>query len=129
MTPADLVRKYLELRAYVEAATTSFEESLKPYKTGMETIEGAVHAYLDANNLQNFKVDDVGIAFKKSGTRVRMADRQAFNEFVLKQPNGLSFFTNSVAKEMILEYIKANEAPPPGIDFTRIIEVQIQKGR
>lgn len=126
MTPADLVRKYLELRSYVEAATTSFEESLKPYKAGMETIEGAIHKHLDDNGLDNIKTPD-GTAFKKSGTRVRLADRATFLEFVKSQPDGLDYFTNNVSKEKVLGYIKQHETPPAGIDYTRYIEVQVRK--
>lgn len=129
MTPGDLVQRYLELRAYVEARTKAFEDELAPYKQGMETIEGAVHKYLDDNNLDNIKCE-TGTAFKKSGTRVRVVDRNAFNEFVGQQPDfsGLAYFTNAVSKEMIVEYVKQHETPPPGVDYTRYIEVQFRKG-
>ena len=131
MTPADLVSKYLDLRAYVEARTKAFEDELAPYKQGMETIEGAVHKYLDDNNLDNIKCE-TGTAFKKSGTRVRVADRAAFNGFVLelmKQgADGLAYFTNAVSKELVLDYVKEHETPPAGVDYTRFIEVQFRKG-
>lgn len=127
MTPADLVAKYLELRAYVEMHEKIHVQNMAPYKEAMETIEGAVHKYLDDNNLDNIKCE-TGTAFKKSGTRVRVADRKSFDEFVKSQPNGLAYFTNHVAKEMILDYVKEHETPPPGVDYVRYIEVQFRKG-
>lgn len=127
MTPADLVSKYLELRAYVEARTKAFEDELAPYKAGMETIEGAVHKYLDDNNLDNIKCE-TGTAFKKSGTRVRLADRATFVEWMIDQPDGIDYFTNNLSKEKVLDYVKAHETAPPGVDYTRYIEVQFRKG-
>lgn len=126
LTPADLVRKYLELRAYVEAATASFEESLKPYKAGLETIEGAIHKHLDDNGLDNIKTPD-GTAFKKSGTRVRVKDRQVFFDFVKTQPNGLDMLAGNLVKEEVLKYVKEHETPPPGIDYVTYIGVQVRK--
>lgn len=126
LTPADLVRKYLELRAHVEARTKAVDDELAPYKAGMETIEGAVHKYLDDNGLDNLKTPD-GTAFKKSGTRVRVVDRQILNDWVKANPTRIEFFTNAVAKELVLDYIKEHETPPPGIDFVRFLEVQFRK--
>ena len=126
MTPADLVKKYLELRAWLEADAKASDARREPYEKAMATIEGVIHKHLDDNGLDNIKTPD-GTAFKKSGTRVQMADRASFIEFIRQQPDGLDYFTNSVSKEKILEYVKQHETAPPGINYVKFIEVQFRK--
>ena len=127
MTPADLIHQYIKLRDAVEARTKAFDVELEPYKAGMVAIEGAMQQHLNDNNLDNVK-SEFGTAFKKTSTRVRVADRGAFDEFVTQQGT-LEWFTNAVVKEKIVEYVKENNCAPPGVDVTYVTDVQFNRPR
>lgn len=127
MTPADLIRQYIALRDKMEAATKAFEEAQKPYAQALATIEGVMAQHLLNNGLDNVK-SEFGTAFKKTGTRVRVVDRNSFNEFVAQQ-GSLDWFTNAVSKEKIVEYVKENNCAPPGVDVTYITDVQFNRPR
>lgn len=127
MTPADLIRQYIALRDKVEKLNTTHEAVLKPYADAMVAIEGAMQQHLNDNNLDNVK-SEFGTAFKKTGTRVRVADRSAFDAFVVEQ-DSLAWFTNAVSKEKIVEYVKENNCAPPGVDVTYITDVQFNRPR
>jgi len=128
MTPADLIQQYIKLRDAVEARTKAFDAEMEPYKTGMTAIEGAMQEHLNANNLDNVK-SEFGTAFKKTNTRVRVADRNSFNEFVAQQPNGLEYFTNAVSKEKIVDYVKEHGCAPSGVDVSYVTDVQFNRPR
>lgn len=126
MTPADIIKKYIEIRDFLERDQATADARRKPYVDAMTALEGAMAQHMQDTGTDSVKADGIGTAFHKTNTHVRVADRAAFNEFVQKTGD-LSYFTNAVSKEMILDYIKANEAPPPGVDFTRITEVQFRR--
>ena len=127
MTPADLIQQYIKLRDAVEARTRAFETELEPYKAGMTAIEGAMQEHLNANNLDNVK-SEFGTAFKKTSTRVRVADRNSFNEFVVQQ-GSLDWFTNAVSKEKIVDYVKEHGCAPSGVDVTYVTDIQFNRPR
>lgn len=129
MTPADLIKKYIELRDWLEKDNAANAAKQQPYTDAMATIEGVLQQHLLANDLQNMKADGVGTAFLKTSTHVKMADRGAFIDFIQTlEDDPFEFFTNAVRKEKVLEYAKAHDGTPPmGIDITSIQEVQIRR--
>lgn len=132
MTPADLIRQYIALRDKVEKLNTAHEAVLKPYADAMVAIEGAMQQHLNDNNLDNVK-SEFGTAFKKTGTRVRVADRGAFNDFIERlmreDEHALDWFTNAVSKEKVVEYAKEKGCAPSGVDITYITDVQFNRPR
>lgn len=127
MTPAAIIKKYIELRDWLEADNKAHEAKQEPYAKAMVLLEGMMQEHLNANNLENVK-SEFGTAFKKTGTRVRVADRGSFNKFVW-QHGSLDWFTNAVSKEKIVEYVKENNCAPPGVDVTYITDVQFNRPR
>ncbi len=128
MTPADIIQKYIALRDWLEADSNANAVKQKPYAEALVTLEGLMMNHLAENGLDNVK-SEFGTAFKKTGTRVRVADRGAFNQFVAQQPNGLEYFTNAVAKEKIVDYVKEHGCAPSGVDITYITDVQFNRPR
>lgn len=126
MTPAQLIQQFIRLRDHVEARTRAFEEELKPYQDGMKAIEGMVQQYLNDAGADNIKTE-FGTAYKSTLMSVKLADRNAFEGFIVERPDGLSFFTNTVSKEKIKEYIDAAGNAPPGVDITYITKVNFRR--
>ncbi len=127
MTPADIIQKYIALRDWLEADTKANDARQKPYVDGLTTLEGMMMEHLNKNELDNVK-SEFGTAFKKQGTRVRVADRGAFNQFV-EQQGSLDWFTNAVSKEKIVDYVKEHGCAPSGVDITYITDVQFNRPR
>ena len=127
MTPADIIQKYIALRDKIAKDTDAFEATQKPYNDALVTLEGLMMNHLAENGLDNVK-SEYGTAFKKTGTRVRVADRGAFNEFVAQQGT-LDWFTNAVSKEKIVDYVKEYGCAPSGVDVTYITDVQFNRPR
>ena len=127
MTPADIIKKYIALRDKMEADSKVFEAAQKPYSDAMTLLEGLMQQHLNDNNLDNVK-SEFGTAFKKTGTRVRVADRGSFNEFVAQQ-GSLDWFTNAVSKEKIVDYVKEYGCAPSGVDVTYVTDVQFNRPR
>ncbi len=127
MTPAEIIQKYIALRDWLEADTKANEARQQPYTEAMTTLEGLMMNHLAENGLDNVK-SEFGTAFKKTGTRVRVADRGAFNQFV-EQQGSLDWFTNAVSKEKIVDYVKEHGCAPSGVDITYITDVQFNRPR
>ena len=127
MTPADLIKKYIELRDWLEKDSAANSARQLPYLDAMKAIEGGLQQFLLANDGQNFKAEGIGTAFLQTKTHVRMADRNAFLDFIVKTGDPFSYFTNNVRKETVLDYVKEHGTPPAGIDLTSIQEVQIRR--
>ncbi len=127
MTPAEIIKKYVEIRDWIEADTKANEARQEPYTQAMTTLEGLMMNHLAENGLDNVK-SEFGTAFKKTGTRVRVADRGAFNQFV-EQQGSLDWFTNAVSKEKIVDYVKEHGCAPSGVDITYITDVQFNRPR
>lgn len=141
MTPAELIKKYIELRDYVEAQIRTDEERLKPYKDGMDAISGMVQQHLISDGADNIKTE-FGTAYRTTHMSVRLADRGAL--LAMLQDEALhhddpvtiaetavqsvaSYFTAAVNKEKIKEYLDAKGNAPPGIDITTIQKVNFRR--
>lgn len=127
MTPADLIKKYIELRDWLERDTKAAEERQKPYRDAMATIEGAVQKHLLDNNLDNVK-SEFGTAYRTTHMSVKLADRGAFINYITQNSNNpFSYFTNAVSKEKIKEHIDAHGSAPSGIDVATIQKIGFRR--
>lgn len=117
LTTADLIGRYIQLRDHIEAVTKQFEASLVPYKEAMEAISGAVSAEIERLDGQSIKTEQ-GTAYRSEWTAVKVADREAFMDFVFDGRRE-GFVTNATSKEAVKEYMDAHNGQlPPGINFT-----------
>jgi hypothetical protein len=125
MTPAELISQYNKIRASRLIIEAEQKALISPYKEAEETIELALLEMLNQNGLQNFKCEE-GTAYKTTHTNTKLVDRNAFLDFVA-QSLDFDFFTNSLAKEHVKEYVEKNRHPPPGVEVTETIVVNIRK--
>lgn len=125
-TPAEIIACYIKYRDFIDLKNKEHEAAMKPYQDAMQTLEGLMAQHMQETGVDSVKADGIGTAFHKTSTRVRVADRGAFNEFV-KAHGDLSWFTNAVSKELVVDYSKEHNARPPGVDLTRFVEVQFRR--
>lgn len=132
MTISDLIAKYIALRDHWGAAQTAFDAQMKPYKDGMEAIEGALTAHLLSlsegdEGKRNVSIPGVGTAFRQQWTSAKIADRETFLDFVIDN-NERQFLTAHVAKEAVKEYLDEHQgALPPGVDWSTGYKTIVRK--
>ena len=127
MTTGDLIKRFIELRDYKEAATRAFEETMKPYTEAMKTIEDRVTADILACGGESIKTEH-GTAYRTQVMAVKMADREAFMDFVNEDwVNRNGFLTSAVTKEMVKEYLEEHNQKPPGLDVAYVLKTNFRR--
>lgn len=127
MTPAAIIKKYIELRDWIEADTKAVDERQKPYRDGMNLLENMMQEILNKDGADNIKTE-FGTAYRTTLMSVRMADRQAFIDYVSNtEDDPFAYFTNAVSKEKIKEFIDQHGSPPAGIDITTIQKTNFRR--
>ena len=125
MTPAELIKRYQEIKRTKEIMDAEYKESIKPYSEALEAIELSLLEYLNSNGLQNLKTE-TGTAYKVTHVNTKMVDRQKLVAFV-KETDNFDLFTNSLTKEAVKAYVETHKEPPPGVEVTTYLECNIRK--
>lgn len=125
MTPAELIKRYQEIKRTKDIMDTEYKESIKPYSEALEAIELSLLEYLNDNGLQNLKTE-TGTAYKVTHVNTKMVDRQKLVAFV-KETDNFDLFTNSLTKEAVKAYVETHKEPPPGVEVTTYLECNIRK--
>lgn len=119
----DLTARYIALRDAVKALEEDTKQKVAVYKAGMAKIENLMAAWLQVFGLESAPTPS-GTAYFTTKTGASMGDREAFNRWVLADPEErLAFFTNAVSKDAVKQFMEAaaNELgdgpPPPGINW------------
>jgi hypothetical protein len=68
-----------------------------------------------------------GTAYRSTITSFRVADREAWLEFVFSGDHR-DFVTANVAKDAVKEYIDEIKTTPPGLNVTQIYKLNIRAG-
>lgn len=127
MNTGEMIQQFIKLRDYVEAQTKAFEETMKPYKAGMAAIENAVSAQLIADGGESIRTEH-GTAYRTTVMAVKMADRQAFMEFVTQDwGEREAFLTSAVTKDVVKDWIEQNNSKPPGLDIAYIHKTNFRR--
>ena len=125
MTPAELIKRYQEIKRTKDIMDIEYKESIKPYSEALEAIELSLLEYLNSNGLQNLKTE-TGTAYKVTHVNTKMVDRQKLVAFV-KETDNFDLFTNSLTKEAVKAYVETHKEPPPGVEVTTYLECNIRK--
>lgn len=148
MELADLIERYHELKETKLAIEVEQSEVIKPYTQALQAIETECLARLQAQGLQNAKTPH-GTAFLTTQTRVSVRDKQAFlremlqNAYEAAYPEtgdveeivscllatgDFSMLDIRALKEPVKEFVKENNANPPGVEVSHWVECNIRKG-
>ena len=123
---AAIVKKYVELRDFVQEENRLHTARMKVYNDAMEVLEGAAHALMKETK-QDALSTEFGTAFKVPKSSVTCTDKEAFHAWVRKM-NAWGFLTGHVAKEAVEEWMELNEGKiPPGIKVEGWIAVQFRR--
>jgi hypothetical protein len=127
MTPADLIRRYIEIRDFIERKTKEFEESIAGHQAALKTLEGAVQQHLIDTGADNIKTE-FGTAYRTTVMSVKLADRGAFiHDVSARGEDPTAYFTSAINKEKIKELIDVHGGPPAGVDITYIHKTNFRR--
>ena len=125
MELADLIERYHELKATVKEMDLEYAEATKPYNAAIQAIETECLARLQAQGLQNAKTPH-GTAYLATQTRVSVRDKGEF--FRHMQGSGdFAMLDIRALKEPVKEFVKENNANPPGVEVSHWVECNIRK--
>lgn len=133
ITDEDLVRRHLDLRVFLKKSADDYAAAMKPWEDQATLIEGEMLKRLNDRGADNSKTAS-GTFFKTTGTSTRVVDKVAFLDHVFAkrmngQPNCYDMLTQAVAKDSVIAHMQENDGqPPPGIEATQYVKVQVRKG-
>lgn len=126
MNAAEIIKKRIEIRDYLERKAKEREAEDLPYQEAVTALEGMISLLMQQQGVESIKTE-FGTAYKSQVMAVKMADRDAFLDFVINTQSP-QFLTSAVAKEAVKEYMdEHNSALPPGLDVTYIIKTNFRK--
>jgi hypothetical protein len=122
-----VIGKYIELRDAVERETAELKNRLVPMQTAMKTIETYLMDVALKTGQTKFGTQ-FGTAFIATKTGCNIADKDAYWNYIMQDPNGRRhLLTLSAAKTSVGEHIEKNGTPPPGINWVAMKEIQIRR--
>ena len=125
MELADLIERYHELKATVKEMEMEYAEATKPYNAAIQAIETECLARLQAQGLQNAKTPH-GTAYLATQTRVSGRDKGEFFRH-MQGAGDFSMLDIRALKEPVKEFVKENNANPPGVEVSHWVECNIRK--
>lgn len=126
ITDAQLVEKYLQLKAKVASMSEVFDAQVKPYKDGMATIENALLALLNERGADNTKTEN-GTAYKSTLLNVKVIDQAAFLKFCTEQGGSAEMMDIKALKDPVKDWIEETGNPPPGVETSQFVRVNVRR--
>lgn len=120
-----LIDRYIALRDRKAELKKEFDAQTAKIDEGMERIEKALAARMNADNIQRIGSRS-GVAFFSTERSARVADREAFFEF-LEASNLWHLADIRAAKKQISDYRDEMNDLPPGIDWREAKVVRVNR--
>lgn len=121
----DLIKKYLKLRDAKSELEAKHKAETQRYTQAMTKIEQLLLAEFNETGQDSAKTA-VGTAYKSVRTSAKVADRDAFLDFV-RENDAWGFVENRVNKTAVEEFLAEHEQLPPGVDVTRSATINIRR--
>jgi len=78
----DLIKKYVEIRTYVDGQEAELKRALEPYKTALGALNDALTQRFHTSGVSSVKVDNV-TAYAVTVRQYRVMDPLAFTDWVM----------------------------------------------
>lgn len=121
----ELTAKYIALRDFKARFKADYEARAERITARMDEIEAQMMGFLNATGQDSAKTES-GTFFKKTSTSSKVADRDVFLDFVIRE-GAINFLENRVNNTAVTEYIETHGTLPPGVDVTRVVSVSVNR--
>ena len=119
----DLIARYHELKDTLKEMDLEYAEATKPYNAAIQAIKTECLARLQAQGLQNAKTPH-GTAHLATQTRVSVKDKGDFSG-TCRDRETFAMLDIRALKEPVKEFVKENNANPPGVEVSHWVECNI----
>jgi hypothetical protein len=119
------VAMYIRLREFKARRAAVAAAEASEITARMEVIETRLMTFLNKTGQRGGNTES-GTFFKKVASTSKVADRDAFMQFV-KEEDMFNFLESRVNNTAVNEYIEANKKLPPGVSVTRIEKLSINR--
>ena len=124
LTPASVIKQYLNLRRKVEAITDAANKEAKPFDEAMKVLGNWLMAYLEEAGLRNFRTD-FGTAYTATRVAAKVVDRDKFIDFIMSSNWEMANVTAD--RGQVETYLEEHNGDlPPGVEVNRIKVVQVR---
>ena len=117
---ADCIGQYIKLRNLIAARQEAFDAEMAPYHAAMKALEdwgaGVLNQMAGDEDEKASMATPQGTMYRKKTLSLKVADREAWFEFVFSDPDHVRYLTAAVSKDEVAEYMKKFQAAPPGIE-------------
>jgi len=120
------VTKYLQLRDNKKQIEDKHKEELAPINELLGELEALFQKAMDETGLEQLKSDS-GVAYKSVQRSVKASDKTAFLEWV-QENEAWHLLDIRPAKTAVSEYTDENGTPPPGVDISSHLKINVRKG-
>jgi len=124
MTPADMTRRYLQLRAHIKQLEDKHKKELEPFLDMKFRLETALLDHLNQTGLDSTKCPD-GTAFKSTVTSVSVKDWAATLDYI-RQHELWDLLEARVSKTAAVEIINDTHTPIPGVEITSATVLRVR---
>jgi len=124
MTPAEMTKRYLQLRERIKQIEDKHKAELAPYLDMKFQLETALLDHLNQNGLDSTKCSD-GTAFKSTVTSVTVRDWPATLGYIRKH-NLWDLLEARVSKSAAVEIITDTKTPIPGVEITQATVLRVR---
>lgn len=128
-TDLALIERYNALKGHVATQKEAFDNYLKPYMEGMESIENELLKRLNDRGADNTKTD-AGTAYKSTLLNVKIVSREKFLDYVLENWDviGNDMLMANAQKDAVKQFLEnSNGVPPPGLECSWFTRINIRK--
>jgi hypothetical protein len=98
---------------------------MKPFNDTLEQLNACLLAHLNSINGNSVATEN-GTVYRTEKKSASLADAQAFMDFVIAN-QAFDLLDRKVNVTAAEEYIKGNDAPPPGVNFSSTFVVGVRR--
>jgi len=121
------VAQYVALRDKIKAIKDRHKEELAPYTETLELLNGVLLGHLNTIGADRAGTA-AGTVYKTAKKSASIADMSAFWTYVVTQGD-FDMVDKKANPTAVEAYIEANGTPPPGVNFSVMDVVGVQRGK
>lgn len=120
------IQQYLNLRDAIAEKKKAQAEELKKYTEAMEKLEARLFELLNASGGDSLAVRGVGTVYRATQDSATVGDKEAFRDYIMQSGN-LDMMSLTANKVAVREFIEQNGRPPPGVNFTQRMTLNVRR--
>jgi peptide methionine sulfoxide reductase MsrA len=122
---ATRVAQYVALRDKIKAQDEAHKIAMKPAKETLEQLNSVLLAHLNGLSVNSASTDS-GTVYRTEKKSASLADGKAFMDFVIANA-AYDLLDRKANVTAVEEFIKGNNAPPPGVNFSSTYVVGVRR--